>query len=89
MIVTVEISLYPLQADYESAIIQFIHHLRSVDSLTVQTTAMSTLVKGEFNVVMNTIQSGLEEVYDKVDTSSTVLKIINRDLPIEDGYLKL
>lgn len=86
MVITVEISLYPLKDDFEDAIIEFIHALRANRDLTIRSTAMSTYIKGELSLVFDTLKIELEKIYEKLDTSSTVIKIVNRPLPIEDGY---
>lgn len=86
MVITVEISLYPLKDDFEDAILEFIHALRANDDLTIRTTAMSTYIKGELSLVFDTLKVELEKIYKKLDTSSTVIKIVNRSLPIEDGF---
>jgi len=86
MIITVELSLYPLKDDFEEVILAFIKRLRSYPELKVYTTAMSTLVKGEMDVIFDTLKVELKEVYSKLDTASTVIKIVNRPLPVEDGY---
>ena len=86
MVITVEISLYPLKDDFENYILDFIKALRSNSDLKVYTTAMSTLVKGEMNVVFDNLKIELGKIYEVIDTASTVLKIVNRPLPIEDGY---
>ena len=88
MIITAEISLYPLREDFDTYILKFIKNLRKIEGLSVYTTAMSTLVKGEMDLVFDSIKSELMQIYDKVDTSSTIIKIVNRPLPIEDGYYK-
>jgi len=88
MIVTVEISLYPLRQDYEVIIIDFIKSLNEHEGLWVRTNAMSTHVKGEWALVMDVLKKELGTVYDKIDTSSTVIKIINDNLEIERGELK-
>jgi len=87
--VTAELSLYPLSKDYESAIISFIKSLRQVDELTVLTHSMSTFVKGDHVVLMKAISDALESVNAQVATISLVVKLINRDLPVEKGFIEL
>ena len=86
MVITVEISLYPLKDDFENYILDFIKALRSNSDLKVYTTAMSTLVKGDMNVVFDNLKIELGKIYEVIATASTVLKIVNRPVPIEDGY---
>ena len=83
MTITAEISLYPLLADYESVIINFIKTLKLDNSLNVTTHAMSTYVKGENKPVFDAISNALEHANKEVETLSLVIKIINRNLPVE------
>ncbi len=87
MKVTVEISMYPLTDHYEKEIISFIRLLKNNTELEVYTNAMSTYVKGELAYAMSCISKGLEAILSNIDTSATVLKIINRSLPVEEGLL--
>ncbi|NNF34374.1 MAG: hypothetical protein HKN68_09715 [Saprospiraceae bacterium] len=89
MTVTLEISLYPLKDEYESDIIPFIQSLNSNSEIQVYTNAMSTYVKGDWEVVNNVMSTALESLWSKGGTSSTVMKIIPRDLPVETGFFRL
>ena len=88
MIVTCEISHYPLNEVYETDIIEFIEHLKQIDTLTIRTTAMSTLVKGELKIILSVLEDVLAKIYNNGNKSATVLKIIPGGLPIEEGYLQ-
>ncbi|MDA8693430.1 hypothetical protein N9L92_05145 [Saprospiraceae bacterium] len=88
MIVTAELSLYPLQENYEETIIHFIKALKSHDNISVHTHAMSTFVKGEHTHVMNAISKALESADESSNGFSLVTKLINRDLPVEKGFLE-
>lgn len=88
MNVTVEMSLYPLTKDYEGPIISFIQQLKSKEALSVNTSSMSTYVKGEGRVVFMAIAEAMEKVDDLGFTASLVMKVINRDLPVEQGFLE-
>ncbi len=87
MKVTIELSLYPLQEDYTDIIIKFIKNLKANKSIKVHSTAMSTYVSGDYDEVLHTISSELKKVYGLIPDSSTVLKIIPKDLNIENGFL--
>lgn len=88
MIITAELSLYPLQDTYEPAIIAFIQSLNADSAITVHTHAMSTFVKGENKVVLAAIANALELADAQCAGFSLVTKIINRDLPVEKGFLE-
>jgi uncharacterized protein YqgV (UPF0045/DUF77 family) len=81
MIFTIEISHYPLINDYEEDIISFIQQLHEIPNIIVRTNAMSTQVKGEHFIILPAIGEIISKLGGK--TSSTILKIIPRDLPIE------
>ena len=87
MQVTVEISIYPLVEDYTSIIIEFINKLKEKSDVNVYSTAMSTYVSGDYDNVMRTLTVELKLLYTKVPDSSTIVKIIPKDLNIEDGFL--
>ncbi len=87
MIVTVEISHYPLQETYEKPILSFIQDLKH-PTVLVRTTAMSTYVKGDINDVFDRIKAAVSSSSKEAPISSTVFKLIPKDLPIEDGYLE-
>ncbi len=88
MKITVEMSLYPLIENYTEHIIKFIKSMKSYDNLSIRTTAMSTYVSGEYKDVMSMLNIELEELYQNVPDSCTVLKIIPKDLNIEGGFLE-
>lgn len=88
MIITVELSHYPLVEIYEGPIIELIKKLKNVEGLEVYTNAMSTYVQGEFDLVMSRLTATLKSVYDEGTPSSTVMKIIPRKLPVERGWLE-
>jgi len=85
MVVTAELSLYPLTTDYEGPILAFIKALKKHDEIQVLTHSMSTYVKGESKAVFNAVEVALSET---PETVSLVIKTINRDLPVEQGFLK-
>jgi len=85
-IITAEISHYPLNRYYEPAILDFIAALKSFVELEVYSNAMSTQIKGNSNVVFKALQKAIE--LHPGQASSTVIKIVNRALPIESGHLE-
>lgn len=89
MIITVEISLYPLHSDYEEQIIRFVKNLKNIEGLSVFTTAMSTYVKGEYAKVMNAITEEAASIFVSPHKVVMVMKLLNAAAPIEYGYLEL
>jgi len=88
MKVTVEISLYPLKEDYTEIIIGFIKALKSNASINVYVTAMSTYASGDYDEVMSAVHEELKKIHAIIPDSSTVMKIIPKDLNIENGFLE-
>ncbi|HMQ08121.1 MAG TPA: YkoF family thiamine/hydroxymethylpyrimidine-binding protein [Saprospiraceae bacterium] len=88
MIVTIEISHYPLKDEYEQDVLDFIQYIKSQNKIQVYTNAMSTYMKGDIHDVLELVKKGLLNIYSNGNPSSTVLKIIPRSLPVEDGYLE-
>jgi len=84
---TVELSLYPLQEDYTETIILFIKALKSYTDIQVHTTAMSTYLTGDYDAVMQALTTELKVIHQRIPDSSTVIKIIPKQLNIEGGYL--
>ena len=87
MTVTAELSLYPLTKDYEEPIILFINKLKAHKALKVLTHSMSTYVTGNNTEVFSAINSALEDIDSLGITVSLVMKIINKQLPVEAGFL--
>ena len=87
MIITVEMSLYPLTDEYTEHVIKFIKALNGHEGVEVLTTAMSTYVQGEYKAVMDLLQRELEVLYKVLPANATVIKIIPKKLNIQDGYL--
>jgi len=88
MIITVEMSHYPLVEIYEGPIISLIQKLKTVDGIDVYTNAMSTYLQGEYGIVMEHLTKTLKLVFEEGVPSSTVIKIIPRKLPVERGWME-
>jgi len=80
MILTAEISLYPLQEGYESAIVSFIQRIRSYEGLKVKVTSTSTRIVGPYERVMDAIKRELETSFRETGSRVLVAKFINSDL---------
>ncbi len=87
MEITCEISLYPLTNDYETVIIPCIQYLKKQLELQVYTHAMSTFIKGDSSVVFASLSDLYKQSFMESSTHSLVIKIINKKLPVEDGFL--
>ena len=87
MNLTCEISLYPLVEHYEATIIEVIKTLKKCDGVEVNTHAMSTFLKGKPEKIFAALSAvyGLESM--RSSPNALVIKIINKDLPVEAGFL--
>lgn len=89
MDITVELSLYPLKEVYEEAIINFIKALKQNELLEVHTTPMSSYIVGESTSVFAAINKALCSSLADVDTAALVMKVLNRKMPISEGFINI
>ncbi|WP_313112829.1 thiamine-binding protein [Aequorivita sediminis] len=78
MKISVELTLSPLQDDYEPAIIDFIKSLRN-SGLTVLENPLSTQVYGEYDEVMKLLQEEMKIALEAVDRGLLYIKIVKSD----------
>jgi uncharacterized protein YqgV (UPF0045/DUF77 family) len=82
MKISVELTLSPLQDDFEPAIVQFIRNLRS-SGLTVLENPLSTQVYGEYDQVMAVLQREMKLALEMIDRGLLYMKIVKSD---RSGY---
>lgn len=78
MRISVELTLSPLQDDYEPAIINFIKKMRS-SGLTVKENALSTHVYGEYDKVMEILNTEIKDAFEAIDRGLIYIKIVKSD----------
>ena len=78
MDISVELTLSPLQDDYEQPIIRFIKKLRA-SGLTVMENPLSTQVYGEYNKVMQVLTTEIEETLELIEIGVLYMKIVKTD----------
>jgi uncharacterized protein YqgV (UPF0045/DUF77 family) len=78
MKISVELTLTPLQDDYEPAIIDFIKSLRN-SGLTVLENPLSTQVYGEYDAVMTLLQKEMKVALEAVERGLLYIKIVKSD----------
>jgi uncharacterized protein YqgV (UPF0045/DUF77 family) len=76
MRISVEISLYPLAADYIPPIKDFIDRLNAYPDLRVETNAMSTQVSGEHEHVFATLSKETEQTFAEGGRRVFVMKVL-------------
>lgn len=82
MRVAVDISLYPLQDDLIPPIVNVIERLKSHDGLYVDTNAMSTQIRGEYDDVMAVLNGEIKTTFESLPKAVFVMKFLNN--PIAD-----
>ncbi|HOU99370.1 MAG TPA: thiamine-binding protein [Bacteroidales bacterium] len=76
MNVTLEISYYPLEKNAHEAISNFIQLLQANDQLHIQVQTMSTLIYGDYDVILAMLTQNMKEMMAKYP-SVFVLKLSN------------
>lgn len=78
MNISVELTLTPIQDDYEPAIINFIKKLRD-SGLTVKENPLSTQVFGDYDEVMDLLKTEMKTALEAVDRGLMYIKIVKTD----------
>lgn len=74
-----ELSLYPLQENYIPAIKSFIDRLNTYTDLQVKTCETSTIVVGDYEIVMHILGEEMRQTHDEVGQAIFVCKFLNAD----------
>jgi uncharacterized protein YqgV (UPF0045/DUF77 family) len=82
MRVAVDISLYPLDAEFIPPIKDVIGRLNTHPALEVVTNPMSTQLRGEYDDVMTALTSEIRATFESVPKAVFAIKILNN--PIAD-----
>ena len=78
MNISVELTLSPLQDNFETPIIQFIKKLRT-SGLTVLENPLSTQVFGDYDEVMELLNSEIKESFKNLDHVVLTMKVVKSD----------
>ena len=82
MKVTVELSKYPLNENYEPPILDFINRLNQHQNIIVKTNATSTHVVGNYDEVMPILQNEIKQSFEKYGKVIFVMKVLHGELAI-------
>jgi len=86
MDIGVEVSLYPLKADFIASVHEFLDRLSAHQGLKVVTNSMSTQVFGRFEEVMDALRAALAGSFERAAAASEravfVMKVIG---PLPSG----
>jgi uncharacterized protein YqgV (UPF0045/DUF77 family) len=78
MKISVELTLTPLQDDYEPAIINFIKRLRA-SGFSVLENPLSTQVYGDYDKVMALLQKEMKIALEAIERGLLYIKIVKSD----------
>lgn len=78
MQISVELTFSPLQDDFEDHIINFIKKLRA-SGLTILENPLSTQVFGDYDTVMNLLNSEIKTAFELMDKGLLYMKIVKSD----------
>ena len=76
MKITVELSMYPFNEDYKPLIKGFIAELNKNAGLQIDTSPTSTMIHGDYDVVMDTLKEMIAWSYDTHGRQVFVAKFI-------------
>ena len=77
MDLAIEISMYPLNKAYETAILAFIGRLKAYPDITVQVNQLSTQLFGDYNLLMDCLHKEIKPALLAAgEASAMVMKIV-------------
>ena len=79
MIITAELSLYPLNESFVTPIKKYIETLNKIPNLEVHTHTLSTEIFGEYDAVMNAVQQATKTAFESSNSTVLVAKYLNKD----------
>lgn len=80
MQVAVDISLYPLDADFIPPIKDVIERLNKHDGIDVVTNPMATQLRGEYDTVMDALKQEIGVTFEALPKAVFAIKILNNPL---------
>ena len=80
MRVAVDISLYPLNEIFVPPIDELIGRLNTYESIAVETNAMSTQLRGDYDVVMDALHKEIGVTFAAVPKAVFAIKILNNPI---------
>ena len=78
MKISVELTLTPLQDDFEPAIKDFIKKLRASNFIVLEN-PLSTQIYGEYDAVMSLLTSEIKETFQLIEKGIFFMKIVKSD----------
>ena len=79
MEISVDISMYPLQHEFEAPILAFIAELEKEQSVEVVRNELSTQVHGEYKTIMALLEKEMFSVFSEIPDSIFVMKFVGNN----------
>ena len=79
MEISVDISMYPLQKEFETPILAFISQLEKEDSVEVVRNELSTQIHGDYKTIMTLLEKEMFSVFTEIPDSIFVLKFVGNN----------
>jgi len=79
MEISVDISMYPLQPEFEAPILAFIAMLEKESRVEVVRNELSTQVHGEYKTIMTLLEKEMFSVFTEIPDSIFVIKFIGNN----------
>ena len=78
----VDISMYPLDAQYEAPILDFIDRLHQHAGLRIHTNSLSTQITGDYDLIMQVLTAEIKKSFLEQRTQIMVVKLLNIEIPL-------
>ena len=79
MEISVDISMYPLQKEFEAPILAFISQLEKVGTVEVVRNELSTQIHGDYKTIMALLEQEMFSVFTEIPDSIFVLKFVGNN----------
>ncbi len=79
MEISVDISMYPLQREFEATILAFIDRLEREKSVEVVRNELSTQVHGDYKTIMLLLEKEMFSVFTEIPDSIFVMKFVGNN----------
>jgi len=79
MEISVDISMYPLQQEFEAPILAFISQLEKEDTVEVVRNELSTQIHGDYKTIMTLLEKEMFSVFTEIPDSIFVLKFVGNN----------
>ncbi|HFQ62411.1 MAG TPA: hypothetical protein ENK39_08980 [Epsilonproteobacteria bacterium] len=79
MEISVDISMYPLQQEFEAPILAFISQLEKEGTVEVVRNELSTQIHGDYKTIMALLEKEMFSVFTEIPDSIFVLKFVGNN----------